>query len=132
MSKNIEFKGLGRRKSSVARVKLVPGNGKITINKDYTPESYFPNSFVVQDMKIPLELTNTEKNYDIFIKVEGGGFTGQAGAIRLGIARALVQSNEDFKKELKIHKTLTRDSRQKERKKIGKYGARRSPQFTKR
>ncbi|MGL4647696.1 MAG: 30S ribosomal protein S9 [Mycoplasmoidaceae bacterium] len=132
MTSKLEFKGLGRRKSSVARVKLIPGSGKITINGNYTPEQYFPNAFVVQDMTIPLELTNSQKNYDIFVKVEGGGFTGQAGAIRLGIARALVESNPDLKKLLKVNKTLTRDSRQKERKKIGKYGARRSPQFTKR
>ncbi len=132
MQENLDFKGLGRRKSSVARVRMIPGSGKITINSDYTPEQYFPNSFVIQDMKIPLELTNTQKNFDIFVKVEGGGFTGQAGAIRLGIARALVESNAEFKKVLKMNKTLTRDARQKERKKIGKYGARRSPQFTKR
>ncbi len=132
MQENLDFKGLGRRKSSIARVRMIPGSGKITINSDYTPEQYFPNSFVIQDMKIPLELTNTQKNFDIFVKVEGGGFTGQAGAIRLGIARALVESNAEFKKVLKMNKTLTRDARQKERKKIGKYGARRSPQFTKR
>ncbi|MGL5640097.1 MAG: 30S ribosomal protein S9 [Mycoplasmoidaceae bacterium] len=132
MQENFDFKGLGRRKSSIARVRMVPGNGKITINSNYTPEQYFPNSFVIQDMKTPLELTNTQKNFDIFVKVEGGGFTGQAGAIRLGIARALVESNAEFKKILKMNKTLTRDARQKERKKIGKYGARRSPQFTKR
>lgn len=132
MQENLDFKGLGRRKSSVARVRMIPGSGKITINSNYTPEQYFPNSFVIQDMRIPLELTNTQKNFDIFVKVEGGGFTGQAGAIRLGIARALVESNAEFKKVLKMNKTLTRDARQKERKKIGKYGARRSPQFTKR
>ncbi len=132
MQENLDFKGLGRRKSSVARVRMIAGSGKITINSNYTPEQYFPNSFVIQDMRIPLELTNTQKNFDIFVKVEGGGFTGQAGAIRLGIARALVESNAEFKKVLKMNKTLTRDARQKERKKIGKYGARRSPQFTKR
>ncbi len=128
---NIEFKGLGRRKTSVAKVKMVPGTGKITIN-DKTPENYFPNSLVIQEMKVPLTLTNTENSYDIFVKVSGGGFTGQAGAIRLGIARALVCANEEFKKILKAEKTLTRDARVKERKKYGLYGARRRPQFTKR
>lgn len=128
---NTEFKGLGRRKTSVAKVKMIPGSGKITIN-ERTPEEYFPNALVIQEMKVPLALTNTEKSYDIAIRVSGGGFTGQAGAIRLGIARALVEANEEFKKILKDEKALTRDSRSKERKKYGLYGARRRPQFTKR
>lgn len=128
---NVEYKGLGRRKSSVARVKLVPGVGKITIN-GRKPEEYFPNSLVIQDMEQPLELTETKNSYDVMVKVVGGGFTGQAGAIRLAISRALVIANEDCKKTLKSQKLLTRDSRVKERKKYGLYGARRSPQFTKR
>lgn len=128
---NTEFKGLGRRKTSVAKVKMVPGTGKILVNEK-SPEDYFPNALVIQEMKVPLALTNTENSYDIFVKVSGGGFTGQAGAIRLGIARALVSANEEFKKVLKEQKALTRDSRVKERKKYGLYGARRRPQFTKR
>lgn len=127
----VEYKGLGRRKSSIAKVKLIPGTGKISINGK-KPETYFPNSLVIQDMEQPLVLTDTKKSYDVFVKVEGGGFTGQAGAIRLGIARALLIANPDFRKTLKSQKLLTRDSRVKERKKYGLYGARRSPQFTKR
>lgn len=130
MSK-VEYKGLGRRKSSIARAKLVPGTGKILIN-GRKPEDYFPNSLVIQDMEQPLELTETKNSFDVMVKVIGGGFTGQAGAIRLAIARALIVANEDFKKTLKSQKLLTRDSRSKERKKYGLYGARRSPQFTKR
>lgn len=130
MSK-VEYKGLGRRKSSVAKVKLVPGSGKISIN-GRKPEEYFPNALVIQDMEQPLVLTETKSSYDVMINVEGGGFTGQAGAIRLAIARALIVANEEFKKTLKSQKLLTRDSRVKERKKYGLYGARRSPQFTKR
>ena len=130
MNKN-EYKGLGRRKSSIARVKLIPGTGKITIN-NRTPEDYFPNALVIQDMQLPLTTTNNLKNFDIFVKVEGGGFTGQAGAIRLGIARALLEYNEELRKQLKMQKLLTRDARSKERKKFGHYGARVSPQFTKR
>lgn len=128
---NVEFKGLGRRKSSVAHVKLVPGSGKFFVNQR-TPEDYFPNSLVIQDMEQPLVLTDTKKSYDVYVKVVGGGFTGQAGAIRLGIARALIEANKDFRKTLKVTKMLTRDPRAKERKKYGLYGARRSPQFTKR
>ncbi|WP_412032382.1 30S ribosomal protein S9 [Malacoplasma muris] len=130
MSK-VEYKGLGRRKSSVAKVKLVPGSGKISIN-GRKPEEYFPNALVIQDMEQPLVLTETKSSYDVMVNVEGGGFTGQAGAIRLAIARALIVANEEFKKTLKSQKLLTRDSRVKERKKYGLYGARRSPQFTKR
>ncbi|BAC43872.1 30S ribosomal protein S9 [Malacoplasma penetrans] len=128
---NVEYKGLGRRKSSVAHVKLVPGTGKILINQR-KPNEYFPNSLVIQDMEQPLVITDTRKNFDVFVKVVGGGFTGQAGAIRLGIARALLVANNDFRKTLKVSKMLTRDPRAKERKKYGLYGARRSPQFTKR
>lgn len=127
----VEYKGLGRRKSSIARARLVPGTGKIIINGK-KPEDYFPNSLVIQDMEQPLALTETRNSYDVEVKVIGGGFTGQAGAIRLAIARALIIANEDFKKTLKSQKLLTRDSRVKERKKYGLYGARRSPQFTKR
>lgn len=128
---NVEYKGLGRRKSSVARVLMVPGSGKITVNGK-SPAEYFPNKIVIQDMQQPLEVTSTIKNFDITVKVEGGGFNGQAGAIRLGIVRALINVNPELKKILKQFKLTSRDSRVKERKKYGKYGARRSPQFTKR
>ena len=131
MAQQVEYKGLGRRKSSVARVLMVPGTGKITINGK-SPAEYFPNKLVIQDMLQPLEKTNQVKTFDIQVKVVGGGFTGQAGAIRLGIARALVDCNAEHKTTLKRAKLTTRDSRVKERKKYGKYGARRSPQFTKR
>lgn len=128
---NVEYKGLGRRKSSIAKVRLVPGTGKITIN-ERTPEEYFPNNLVIQDMEQPLEITKTKGSFDIQVKVLGGGFTGQAGAIRLGITRALIQASEDYKPILKKAGLVTRDARCKERKKYGLYGARRSPQFTKR
>lgn len=128
---NVEYKGLGRRKSSIAHVKLVPGSGKILINQK-KPSEYFPNSLVIQDMEQPLVITETRKSFDVYVKVVGGGFTGQAGAIRLGIARALLVANQDFRKSLKVSKMLTRDPRAKERKKYGLLGARRSPQFTKR
>ncbi|QMT98764.1 30S ribosomal protein S9 [Mycoplasma tullyi] len=127
----VTFKGLGRRKSSTALVKLTPGSGKLIIN-NRKAEEYFPNKIVIQDMRQPLEVTQTASIYDINVVVTGGGFTGQAGAIRLGIARALVNMNPDLKKQLKQHKLVTRDARVKERKKFGLYGARRAPQFTKR
>ena len=100
---NIEYKGLGRRKSSIARVKLIPGSGKTLIN-NRTPEDYFPNALVIQDMQLPLTSTNTLKTFDIFVKVQGGGFTGQAGAIRLGIARALLEYDEEL-----IQTAMTRE-----------------------
>ena len=131
MAQQVEYKGLGRRKSSVARVLMVPGTGKITINGK-TPAEYFPDKLTIQDMLQPLEVTEQTKTFDIKVKVIGGGFKGQAGAIRLGIARALIHCNEEMKSTLKKAKLTTRDSRVKERKKYGKYGARRSPQFTKR
>lgn len=131
MNKIAEFKGLGRRKSSIARVKMVIGTGKILINNKL-PKEYFPNDLVIQDMMQPLVVTNTSKSYDIFINVVGGGFTGQAGASRLAISRALIALNAEFKSKLKEVGLVTRDSRVKERKKFGLYGARRAPQFTKR
>ncbi|MDR0739942.1 MAG: 30S ribosomal protein S9 [Mycoplasmataceae bacterium] len=127
----VEYKALGRRKSSIAKVLLTPGTGKITIN-GRTPQEYFPNALIIQDMQQPLVITDSIKSFDVKVKVTGGGFRGQAGAVRLGIARALVSVNVDNKTILKKKKMMTRDSRAKERKKYGKYGARRSPQFTKR
>ena len=128
---NVEYKGLGRRKTSIARVCMVPGTGTITVN-ECALNDYFPSVFLIQNLQQPLVLTDTLNSFDIKVKVIGGGMQGQSGAIRLGIARALVEANPDFKTILKKQKMLTRDSRKKERKKTGKYGARRSPQFTKR
>lgn len=131
MLKQIEYKGLGRRKTSIAKVLMVPGKGKVLVN-DKPLKEYFPNDLIIQEIMQPLQITNTMNSFDVKAKVFGGGFTGQAGAMRLGIARALITTNNDFKLILKKEKLLTRDPRAKERKKYGKYGARRSPQFTKR
>ncbi|WP_031489128.1 30S ribosomal protein S9 [Ureaplasma canigenitalium] len=128
---NVEYKGLGRRKSSIARVKLTPGVGKITIN-NRSPEQYFPNKLVIQDMLQPLTLTKTKDTFDASVVVYGGGFKGQAGAVRLGLTRALIEANFELKKDLRLAGLVTRDARVKERKKFGLYGARRAPQFTKR
>ena len=130
--------GTGRRKSSVAQVKLVPGKGNITVNGRDVRE-FFPYETNVMDLKQPLVATNTENTFDITVKVNGGGFTGQTGAIRLGITRALLEydkvneQNEDsFRKILKRAGFVTRDARSKERKKPGLKAARRAPQFSKR
>lgn len=131
MLKQIEYKGLGRRKTSIAKVLMVPGKGKVLVN-DKPLKDYFPNDLIIQEIMQPFQVTNTTNSFDVKAKVFGGGFTGQAGAMRLGIARALITTNNDFKLILKKEKLLTRDPRAKERKKYGKYGARRSPQFTKR
>lgn len=130
----------GRRKSSTAQVKMVPGKGNITVNGRDVRE-FFPYETNVMDLKQPLVATSTEETFDIDVKVNGGGFTGQAGAIRLGIARALLEydkANEDsdsdttFRKILKKAGFVTRDARSKERKKPGLKAARRAPQFSKR
>ena len=127
-----QYMGTGRRKSSVARVRLVPGNGKITINKRDIDE-YFGLETLKLIVRQPLALTNTAAKFDVIVTVEGGGFTGQAGAIRHGIARALLEVDTDaYRADLKAAGYLTRDSRMKERKKYGLKGARRAPQFSKR
>ena len=127
-----QYLGTGRRKSSVARVRLVPGNGKITINKRDIDE-YFGLETLKLIVRQPLALTNTAAKFDVIVNVEGGGFTGQAGAIRHGIARALLEVDTDaYRADLKAAGFLTRDSRMKERKKYGLKGARRAPQFSKR
>lgn len=128
---NVTYLGTGRRKSSVARVYLTPGTGKITVG-DKTLEQYLPQEILRMVVKSPLVLTNTEGQYDVYINVYGGGFTGQAGAMRHGIARALLEVGEDYRPILKQAGFLTRDSRCKERKKYGLRGARRAPQFSKR
>ena len=126
-----KFYGTGRRKSSVARVYLVPGTGKITINKRDIDE-YFGLETLKVVVRQPLVATETADKFDVLVNVHGGGFTGQAGAIRHGIARALLTVDGDFRPVLKKAGFLTRDPRMKERKKYGLKGARRAPQFSKR
>ena len=128
---NARYYGTGRRKSSVARVYLVPGTGKVTINKRDMDE-YFGLDTLKLIVRQPLVLTETAEKYDVITTVRGGGFTGQAGAIRHGISRALLQVDGDFRPALKKAGFLTRDPRMKERKKYGLKGARRAPQFSKR
>ena len=121
----------GKRKDAVARVRLVPGNGKITINKRDI-DDYFMLETLKLIVRQPLVLTETDKKYDIIVNVFGGGYTGQTGAIRQGIAKALVKESETYKPELKKSVFLSRDSRMKERKKYGLKKARKAPQFSKR
>ncbi|MBR6329796.1 MAG: 30S ribosomal protein S9 [Lachnospiraceae bacterium] len=125
------FYGTGRRKSSVARVYLVPGTGKVTINKRDIDE-YFGLETLKVIVRQPLAATDTASKYDVLVNVRGGGYTGQAGAIRHGIARALLTVDEEFRPTLKKAGYLTRDPRMKERKKYGLKAARRAPQFSKR
>ena len=129
--KAAQYDGTGRRKSSVARVYLVPGNGNITINKRGIDE-YFGLETLKVIVRQPLVATETTEKYDVKVTVKGGGYTGQAGAIRHGIARALLQVDEEFRPTLKKAGYLTRDPRMKERKKYGLKAARRAPQFSKR
>jgi len=127
----VQYIGTGRRKSSVARVRLVPGNGNIVINgRDV--QDYIPFAALIEVIKQPLVATETLGSYDVLVNVNGGGFTGQAGAIRHGIARALLQADPAYRASLKPAGLLTRDPRMKERKKYGLKGARRAPQFSKR
>lgn len=128
---NVTYIGTGRRKSSVARVFMTPGTGKIMVGEK-TLEEYLPQEILRMVVKSPLVETGTEGQYDILINVYGGGLTGQAGAMRHGIARALLEIGEDFRPVLKKAGFLTRDSRAKERKKYGLRGARRRPQYSKR
>ncbi|MDW0110025.1 30S ribosomal protein S9 [Sporosarcina gallistercoris] len=127
----VQYIGTGRRKSSTARVRLVPGEGKIIINKR-DAEDYVPFETLREIIKQPLVTTDTLGSYDIHVNVNGGGYTGQAGAIRHGVARALLTVDPDFRPALKAAGLLTRDPRMKERKKPGLRGARRAPQFSKR
>lgn len=136
---NAMYYGTGKRKSSIAKVKLVPGSGKIVVNGKDVYE-YFPFETLVMDLKQPLELTNTLEQFDVNVTVYGGGFSGQAGAVRLGIVKSLLEydsasdpsSATSFRKILKTAGLITRDSRVKERKKPGLKKARRAPQFSKR
>jgi len=125
------FYGTGRRKKSIARVRLVNGNGNITINKKNAPE-YLGAKTLEVIVKQPLVATSTLEKYDVICTVVGGGLSGQAGAIRHGIARALLEANAEFRPTLKAAGFLTRDARKKERKKYGLKKARKAPQFSKR
>ena len=128
---NAKYYGTGRRKSSVARVYLVPGTGKVTINKRDMDE-YFGLDTLKVIVRQPLAATETADKFDVLVNVRGGGYTGQAGAIRHGIARALLQADAEYRPVLKKAGYLTRDPRMKERKKYGLKAARRAPQFSKR
>jgi len=130
MAESKKFYGTGRRKSSVARVYVTSGKGKITVNGRDVKE-YMPYATLVMDLSQPLEVLGKADAYDVEAFVEGGGFTGQAGAIRLGLARALLEAGED-RKTLKVAGLVKRDARAKERKKYGLKAARRAPQFSKR
>jgi small subunit ribosomal protein S9 len=128
----IQFMGTGRRKSSVARVRLIPGKGNITVNKKPLDE-YLAMEIVKREVRRPFEITGTEGKYDVIATVTGGGFTGQAGALRHGISRALCQADKEANRgPLKAAGFLTRDPRMKERKKYGLKKARRASQFSKR
>lgn len=129
--KKVTYIGTGRRKHSVARVFMTPGTGVITVN-GRTLEEYLPQATLRMEVNAPLVLTETKGQFDIKINVAGGGFAGQAGAIRHGISRALLEASADYRPVLKKAGFLTRDSRMKERKKYGLKGARRAPQFSKR
>ena len=130
-SKKVVYYGTGRRKSSIARVRLVEGSGKITVNGKSIDEFFGAETLKVI-VKQPLTVTNTLEKFDVIASVTGGGFSGQAGAIRLGVARALNEANAEYRPTLKANGFLTRDSRAKERKKYGLKKARKAPQFSKR
>lgn len=131
MAKQVVYSATGKRKQSIARVRLTPGEGKILVNsKDF--KEYFNREALVTVIMEPLKLTNTENAYDITADLYGGGISGQAGALRHGISKALVEINEEFRSILKKEGFLTRDSRVKERKKYGLKKARKRPQFSKR
>jgi len=127
----VQYYGTGRRKHAVARVWLVPGDGKIVIN-ERPLEQYFPGKTLETVVKQPLELTGTLDRFDVKVNVHGGGISGQAGAVRMGIARALLQADAELRPVLKKAGLLTRDPRMKERKKYGLKKARKAPQFSKR
>ncbi|WP_226671066.1 30S ribosomal protein S9 [Metabacillus litoralis] len=127
----VQYYGTGRRKSSVARVRLVPGEGRIVVNSREIKD-YIPSAALIEDIKQPLNITETTGNYDVLVNVTGGGYAGQAGAIRHGISRALLEADPEYRASLKSAGMLTRDARMKERKKYGLKGARKAPQFSKR
>lgn len=127
----VQYYGTGRRKTATARVFLRPGSGRIVINKRDI-DTYLPRATLRMDLRQPFDLTETKDQYDAYVTVRGGGMSGQAGAIRLGIARALLRANPDYRGTLKTAGMLTRDARKVERKKYGRAGARRRFQFSKR
>lgn len=127
----VQYRGTGRRKKAIARVRLVPGDGKITIN-NRAFENYFPNKTSRLIVMQPMELTGMTGRFDVICLVQGGGPTGQAGAIKLGIARAIVSANPEIRSSLRRAGYLTRDPRMKERKKYGLHKARKAPQYSKR
>lgn len=131
MAQTADYLGTGRRKNSVARVRLVPGTGKITVN-GRPVEDYIQSALLILDLKQPFGVTETTDTYDVKVNVFGGGYSGQAGAIRHGIARALLEVDPDFRGPLKKAGFLTRDPRMKERKKPGLKKARKASQFSKR
>lgn len=128
---NVQYRGTGRRKSSVARVILTPGTGNFVIN-GRDAKDYLPSEILLMVVNQPLELTATKDKFDVKVNVYGGGYTGQAGAIRHGVSRALLEAGSDYRPTLKAAGFLTRDARAKERKKYGLKAARRAPQFSKR
>ena len=128
---SVQYHGVGRRKKSVARVFLRPGTGKFVVNGK-SLEDYLPLETLRMVVKAPFEVTNTTDQFDVLINVNGGGYTGQAGAMRHGITRALMEASEDSRPVLKAAGFVTRDPRAKERKKYGLKAARRAPQFSKR
>ena len=127
----LQYIGTGRRKSAVARVRLITGTGKITVNKKDL-DDYFPMEILKNEVKRPFTISGNEGKFDVIALVNGGGTTGQAGALRHGISRALLQADADYRPVLKKEGFLTRDPRMKERKKYGLKAARRAPQFSKR
>ena len=129
--KNVSYCTVGRRKEAVARVRMAAGEGKVLVNKKPSLE-FFKREILQMIIEQPLELTETLGKYDIIVNVKGGGLSGQAGAVRLGIARALIKIDEDYRPKLKTAGLLTRDPRMKERKKYGQPGARKRFQFSKR
>lgn len=131
MEKQVVYRGLGRRKSSTARVTIMPGEGKFTINKREA-KAYLMSDILLQDANQPFVITKTIGQFDTNVNVKGGGLSGQAGAIRLGIARALLEASKDYRADLKKAKMISRDARVKERKKPGLRKARRARQFSKR
>ena len=131
MKKKLQYWGTGRRKKAVARVRLVPGSGSVVVNKR-TLDEYFGLDTMKYIVNQPLNLVNAADKFDVYVNVCGGGYTGQAGAIRHGIARALIEADAGYKAELKKAGFLTRDPRMKDRKKYGLKKARRAPQFSKR
>jgi small subunit ribosomal protein S9 len=127
----VMYQGTGRRKTAIARVRIIPGEGRITVNNQEA-EQYFPRPIQLGILREPLEITETAGQFDILVRVEGGGVVGQAGAVRLGLARALLKANPALRPSLKKAGFLTRDPRMKERRKYGLKKARKAPQFSKR